>query len=196
MKRRVQIRAAVADHRQTIIGVGSLGQRGKHNTAGRNAEENQRIDLIGPKNHSEIRPGKSADPVLGDHDLIALRRNGIRDRSKRFPEQPLMLFRGFDGAEECISGTDLRKPGSETYLNMDHRHANRTSMMENTRNPLQKSVFPLSRVNGDNANLAIHAHQSRARRINRECVSHIKFLSAKLPPSEDAGVEQFEIFHG
>ena len=86
MKRRVQVGATIADGRKTVIGVSSLDESGKDRAAGCNAVKNQRIDLLGAKNHSEIRAGEGADPVLGYHDLIVLRRDGIRNRSKRLPE--------------------------------------------------------------------------------------------------------------
>jgi hypothetical protein len=50
-------------------------------------------------------------------------------------------------------------------------------MIENTCDPNQKSVFGLSRVNGNDADLTIHAQDRRVGRINRKCVRHIELLS-------------------
>ena len=86
MKRWVQVSATIADDCNTVIGVSSLDKSGKDDTAGRNAVKNQCIDVIGAKNHSEVRAGEGTDPVLGYNDFIVLRRDDIRDRPKRFPE--------------------------------------------------------------------------------------------------------------
>ena len=86
MKRRVQVSATIADDRKTVIGVSSVDKSGKDDTTGRNAIKNQCIDVIGAKNHGEIRAGEGTDSVLGYNDFIALRCDGIRNHSMRFPE--------------------------------------------------------------------------------------------------------------
>ena len=86
MKHRVQVSATIADDRKTVIGISSFDKGGKDDTTGRNAVKHQRIDVIGAKNHREIRAGEGTDSVLGDNDFILLRCDGIRNRSKRFPE--------------------------------------------------------------------------------------------------------------
>ena len=80
MKRCVQVSATIADDRKTVIGVSSVDKSGKDDTTGRDAVKNQCIDVIGAKNHSEIRAGEGTDSVLGYNDFIALRRNAVRDR--------------------------------------------------------------------------------------------------------------------
>ena len=81
MKRRVQVSATIADDRKTVIGVSSVDKSGKDDTTGRDAAKNQCIDVIGAKNHREIRAGEGTDSVLGYNDVIVLRCDGIRDRS-------------------------------------------------------------------------------------------------------------------
>ena len=86
MKRRVQVSATIADDRKTVIGVSSVDKSGKDDTTGSNAAKNQCVDVIGAKNHREIRAGEGTDSVLGYNDFIVLRCDGIRDRSKWFAE--------------------------------------------------------------------------------------------------------------
>ena len=83
---------------------------------------------------------------------------------------------------------DLRESRSKTYLDVDDSHGGSTSMIENTCDSNQKSVFALSRVNGNDAALTIHAQDGRTRRINRECVSHIQLLSAQRPSGDLAAL--------
>jgi len=173
VKRCVQVSATVADYGKTVIGVRGLDESGKNDTTGRNAVKDQCVDVIGAKNHGEIRAGEGTDSVLGYNDFIALRCDGSRDRPERLPEEPLMLLGGFNGAEESISGADLGEPRSKTYLDVDDGHASSTSMIENTCGSNQKGVFALPGVDGNDAGLTIHAQDGRVSRINRECVSHI-----------------------
>jgi hypothetical protein len=67
---------------------------------------------------------------------------------------------------------------------VDYGHARSTSMIENTCDSNQKSVFGLSGVNGNDAGLTIHAQDGRVGRINRERVRHIQLLSAQGPADE------------
>ena len=80
MERQVQVSATIANDCEAVIGVSCLDKSGKDDTTGRNAVKNQCIDVIGAKNHSEIRAGEGTDSVLSYNDFIALRRNGVRDR--------------------------------------------------------------------------------------------------------------------
>ena len=86
MKGWVQVSAAIPDDRKPVIGISSVDKSGKDDTTGRDAAKNQCIDVIGAKNHREIRAGEGTDSVLGYHDFIALGRDGVRDRFQRFPE--------------------------------------------------------------------------------------------------------------
>ena len=80
----VQIGAAIADDRETVIGVSSFEKSGQDDATGRNAVENQRIDVIGAEDHREIGAGEGTDPVLGDDNFILARCESIRDRSEGF----------------------------------------------------------------------------------------------------------------
>jgi len=152
----VQISATIADDRETIIAVGSFKKSGQDDPAGRNPEKNQRIDVIGAEDHREIGSGEGTDPMFGDNNLILARSDSIRDRSKGLPKQLLMLLRRLNGTEECISGADLREARSKTDLDMDYGHAAGASMIENTLGSNQKSLFVLSRVDGNDTGLAVH----------------------------------------
>ena len=81
MKRRVQVSATIGDDRKTVIGVSSFDESGEDDTAGRNAVKNQCIDVIGAKNHIEIRAGEGTDSVFGYNDVIVL-------RCDRYPGSP------------------------------------------------------------------------------------------------------------
>src|ERR1700761_9260289 len=59
MQRLVQVSAAVADDGNAVVGIYGLVERGEHDTTGRYAEKYQRIDVVGAKNHAEIRTGES-----------------------------------------------------------------------------------------------------------------------------------------
>ena len=181
MKCGVEVGAAIADDRNPVIGVGSLDKSGKNDAAGRDAVKNQCIDVIRAKNHGEIRAGEGTDSMLGYNDLIVLRCDDIRYRSEWFLEEPLMLLRGFDGTEQCVSGTDLGEPWSKTYLAVDDGHAGSTSMIENTRDSSQKSVFGFPGVNRNNAGLTIHAQDGCVGRIERKHIGHNQGLRRALP---------------
>jgi hypothetical protein len=81
VKRCVQVSAAIADDRKTVIGVSSVDKSGKDHTAGRNAIKNQCVDVIGRKNHGEIRAGEGADSVLCYDNFIVSGRDGVWERS-------------------------------------------------------------------------------------------------------------------
>jgi hypothetical protein len=66
MKLRVQISAKVADGRETVVGVRRFKKSGQDYATSRDAVENQRIDVIGAKDHREIGAGEGTDPVLGE----------------------------------------------------------------------------------------------------------------------------------
>jgi hypothetical protein len=146
MKLYVQIRAAIAYDGNTIIGVSGLEKSGKDDAARRDSVKNQRIDVIGAEDHREIGASEGTDPALGDNDLILLRSDCIRDRSKGFTKELLMLLQGLNGAEERISGADFREARSKTDLDVNDCHAAGASMLENTFGSNQKGVFALSGV--------------------------------------------------
>ena len=126
----VEVGAAVLNHRQTEIGVGGFEQSGEDNAAGRDAVENQRVHVIGAKDYGEVGAGKGTDAMPGDHNFAFFRRDDGGDRSERFLKQFLMLRRGFNGAEENVSRTDLREPRAKADLDMDNNHAGGTRVIE------------------------------------------------------------------
>src|SRR5579863_9365115 len=62
-------------------------------------------------------------------------------------------------------------------------------MIENTCGSTQKSVFGLSGVNGNDADLAIHAQNGGVGWINRECVSQIRPPLAKSPDGQNCSLD-------
>jgi hypothetical protein len=69
VKHRVQVSATIADDRKTVIGVSSLDKSGKDDTTGRNAQKNQRIDVIGAKDHGEKRTVHPQFPPKVEYEL-------------------------------------------------------------------------------------------------------------------------------
>jgi hypothetical protein len=107
-----------------------------------------------------------------------------------------MLLGGFYGGKECISRTDLGKSRSKAHLDMDDGHASRTSMIENTCDSIQKSVFGVSGVDGNDRGLTIHAQDSGVGRIDRQRSSHIKLFSAQNPAGQNCRVTSPFDHHG
>jgi len=181
----VEVSAAVLDDRQTEIGIGCFEQSGEDNAAGGDAAENQRVNVIGAEDHGEVGAGEGTDAMLGDDNFAFFRRDDSRDRSERFLKQFLMLRRGFNGAEENVSRTDLRQPGTKADLDMDNGHAGGTRVVEDACGTSQEGVFVLFGVDGDDAGLAIHAQDGGVSRIDRRCSGHIAPHAAEgfLPDS-------------
>jgi hypothetical protein len=169
----VEVGAAVFNDRQTEIGVGGFEQSGEDDAAGGDAVENQRVNVIDAEDHGEVGAGESADAMLGDDDFAFFRGDDSRDRSERFLKQFLMLCRGFNGAEENVSRTDLREPRTKADLDMDNGHAGGTRVIEDACGTSQEGVFVVFGVDGDDAGLAIHAQDGCVSRIDGKCSSHI-----------------------
>jgi len=169
----VEVGAAVLNDRQTEIGVGCFDQSGEDNAAGGNAVENQRVNVIGADDHGEVGAGKGTDAMLGDDNFAFFRRDDRGDRSERLLKQFLMLRRGFNGAEENVSRTDLREPGTKADLDMDNGHAGGTRVIEDACGTSQEGVFVVFGVDGNDAGLAIHAQDGGVSRIDRKCIGQI-----------------------
>jgi len=169
----VEVGAAVLNDRQTEIGVGCFDQSGEDNAAGGNAVENQRVNVIGADDHGEVGAGKCTDAMLGDDNFAFFRRDDRGDRSERLLKQFLMLRRGFNGAEENVSRTDLREPGTKADLDMDNGHAGGTRVIEDACGTSQEGVFVVFGVDGNDAGLAIHAQDGGVSRIDRKCSGQI-----------------------
>src|SRR4029077_16311726 len=108
METGVEVGAAIFDNCEAEIGIGSLDQRRENDAAGGNAEQYQRINIVGPEDHREVRSGECADAMLGNHDFAFLGSDRRGDRSERPLKQFLVLSRGFNSSEEYISRTNLR----------------------------------------------------------------------------------------
>jgi len=70
---RVEIGTAVLDDCQTEICVNSFEQSWEDDAAGGDAEENQRINVIGAKDHSEVGASEGTDTMLGDDNFPIFR---------------------------------------------------------------------------------------------------------------------------
>jgi len=173
METGVEVSAAIFDNREAEIGIGCLDQRRENDAAGRNAEQYQRINIVGPEDHGEVGAGEGTDAMLGDDNFALFRCDDSRDRSERFLKQLLMLRRGFNGAEEYVSRTDLRQPGTKPDLDMDNGYAGGTRVVEDTCGTSQEAVFVGFGVDGNDAGLAIHAQDGGVSRIDRKCSGHI-----------------------
>ena len=173
METGVEVSAAIFNNREAEIGIGSLDQRRENDAAGRNAEQYQRINIVGPEDHGEVGAGEGTDAMLGDDNFALFRRDDSRDRSERFLKQFLMLRRGFNGAEEYVSRTDLRQPGTKPDLDMDNGYAGGTRVVEDACGTSQEGVFVVFGVDGNDAGLAIHAQDGGVSRIDRKCSGHI-----------------------
>ena len=96
-----------------------------------------------------------------------------------------MLRRGFNRAEENVSRTDLREPGTKADLEMDNGHAGGTRVVEDACGTSQKGFFVIFGVNGKDAGLTIHAQDRSVSRIDGKCSRHIAPMRAEefLPDS-------------
>jgi hypothetical protein len=169
----VEVGTAVLNDRQTEIGVGCFEQSGEDNAAGGDAVENQRVNVIGTEDHGEVGAGEGTDAMLGDDNFAFFRRDDSGYRSERFLKQFLMLRRGFNGAEENVSRTDLRESGAKADLDMDNGHAIGTRVNEDACGASQEGVFVVFGIDGNDAGLAIHAQDGGVSRIDRKCSGHI-----------------------
>ena len=169
----VEVGAAVLNDRQTEIGVECFEQSGEDNAAGGDTVENHRVNVIGTENHGEVGAGEGTDAMLGDDNFAFFRRDDSGYRSERFLEQFLMLRRGFNGTEENVSRTDLRKPGTKTNLDMDNGHAGSACVIKYASSTSEEGVFVVFGVDGNDAGLAIHAQDGGVSRIDRKCSGHI-----------------------
>jgi len=91
MKIVVEVGATVLDDRKPEIGVGGFDQSGKHDTAGGDAEQDERVNVVDAQNHGEVGACEGAHAVLGDDNFVFFRGNNGWDRSERTLKQLLML---------------------------------------------------------------------------------------------------------
>ena len=69
MKLGIEVGAAILNHSETKIAVRGFEQSGEDNATGRDSVENQRVDVIGAKDHGEIGAGERTDAMLGNNDV-------------------------------------------------------------------------------------------------------------------------------
>jgi len=93
METGVEVGAAIFDNCEAEIGIGSLDQRRENDAAGGNAEQYQRINIVGPEDHREVCSGECADATLGNHDFAFFGSDRRGDRSERPLKQFLVLSR-------------------------------------------------------------------------------------------------------
>ena len=129
METGVEVSATIFDNREAEIAIG-LSQRRKNYAAGGNAEQYERINIIGPEDHGKVRSGECADAMLGNDDFALFGGDRSGDRSDRRLKQFLMLRGGLNSPEENVPRTDLRQPGTKANLDMDNPHSDDTRMIE------------------------------------------------------------------
>jgi hypothetical protein len=66
---RIEVSTAVFNNHETKIGVSSFEQSGEDHAACRDSVKNQRINIVGAKNHGEIGASKRTNPMLSDNDF-------------------------------------------------------------------------------------------------------------------------------
>ena len=91
METGVHVGAAVFDDGEAEIGVGGFEQSGEHHTAGGDAEEDQRVNVVGAEDHGEIGAGEGADAMFRNDNFAFFRGDGRRDRAERSLKQVLPL---------------------------------------------------------------------------------------------------------
>ena len=98
MQVHIEINATVLNNGQTEISIAGLKKSGENDSAGGDAKEDERINLVGSENHGEIGSGESADPVFSDNDSVSRGSERWVYVPLRFLKQFLMLRRRLDCA--------------------------------------------------------------------------------------------------
>jgi hypothetical protein len=129
METGVEVGAAIFDNREAEIGISSLDQRRENDAAGGNAEQYQRINIVGTEDHGEVRSGECADAMLGNDDFAFFGSDRRGDRSEPLKEF-LALSGRLNSPEENISRTNLRQSGTKANLDMGNPHSDDTRMIE------------------------------------------------------------------
>jgi hypothetical protein len=96
---RVEIGATVLNDGQAEICVACLKKSGEDNATCRDAEEDERVKIVGAENHGEVGTRESANTMLGDNDFIFDGSERRGDAAQGFLKQFLMLWRSLDCAE-------------------------------------------------------------------------------------------------
>jgi hypothetical protein len=119
----VQVSATILYHHQAIIGVRGLKQRRQNDPAGGNPQQDEGVDFPRAEDHVKVSAGEGTDPVLGNSDLVSLRRYGGVDFARRAFEKTLVSCGVFDGTEQGVAWADLWKIRAETNADVDYRHS-------------------------------------------------------------------------
>ena len=152
----IEIGAAVLDYCESVIGVTGLKKSGENDATGRDAEQDERLNIVGAENHGQVGTGEGAHTMLGDDDFAFRGRERRVDASQWLLKQTLMSQRRLHCAESLISGTHFRKTGAKTYFNVDDGHVRRACVIQDAGDARKKSVLISLGVDGDDACLAIH----------------------------------------
>lgn len=83
MEIRVEVGAAVLDDSEAEVVVGGFQQSGEDNAAGGDAKEDERVNVVGAKDHCKVGAGEGADAMLGNDNFALFRGYCRRDRSQR-----------------------------------------------------------------------------------------------------------------
>ena len=165
MQFEIEVGAAVLDDDEAVIGVCGLEEGGENDAAGGDAEEDERFDVVGAKDHVEVGAREGADAVLGDDDVVGLRRDDGVNRSRRTLKKALVLRRGLDGGEERIACADFGKIGTKADLHVDDAHCGGAGTLQDAGRTGEQ--FLILDVDGDDAGLEVHAEDGGAGGVER-----------------------------
>jgi len=160
MQFEIDVRAAVLDDDEAVVGVSGLEEGGEDDAAGGDAEEDERFDIIGAKDHFKVGACEGADAVLGDDDVVGLRSDRGVDRACGALEEALMLWRGLDGGEEKVAGADFWKIETKADLHVDDAQSGSAGALQDGCGA--GAQFLILDVDRDDAGLQVHAEEGGA----------------------------------
>jgi hypothetical protein len=127
----VAIRAAVAGNGEAVVGVGSMTQRGENDTTRGNTGKDQRIDIVRPEDHVEIRSVECPYPMFRDDRLTGLRGDSGVDFGSVVSQRKAACLP--DRTEEQVPRTDLRVAWPEADDHVDHPYSRGPGCKKETR---------------------------------------------------------------
>lgn len=161
----IEVGAAVLDDDEAVVSVGGFAEGGQYDAAGGDAEEDERFDVVGAKDHFEVGACEGADAVLGDDDVVRFGRDGGVNRAHGALEEALVLRGGLDGGEEKIARADFGKIRAEADLHVDDAHSGGASALQDACGTGEQVL--ILDVDGDDAGLQVHTENGSAGGVER-----------------------------
>jgi len=155
----VAVGAGVGEHREPVVQIGRLPERGEHDAAGGDARQHQAVGARAAQQHVEVAAAERADPAL-DHDRLAglggERGVHLRDRVVL---QVLVARLRRHGREGGVRRSDLRIPRAERHADEHHRDTGAARRLRRPAGRLdhRRGAEPL-----DHAVLEVHQEQDGA----------------------------------